>query len=186
MKPFSNLKSVAKHAAAWIIWFAFNSITVFTDGLSKFGLIDWLQLTFNYVSLVLVFYAVGYIIKNMLNRISFVKYQNLNGLAALKYLMKIELLFVLLVMLFYISIAIFLDSTYFGYEYPSIVWHIDKRLARVLAYVVAGAGYAYFLYYKRRQEILSRAKNIRIKNLEIHNQKIKNSFEELLATQSFN
>jgi hypothetical protein len=186
MKPSSNLKSVAKHAAAWIIWYNLNSLTLLTVDFSKLSIAGWLHLAFNYISLVLVFYSVVHIMQNMFKRISFVKYQNLKGLAAIKYLLKMELIGVFLIVVFYVGIAFFLDRTYFGYEYPSIGSHIDKRFTRVISYVVTAVGYAYFLYYKKRQEILSRAKSVRIKNLEIHNQKIKNSFEELLATQSFN
>jgi hypothetical protein len=186
MKPSSNLKSVVKHAAVWIIWYCANSLTLLSVDFSSLSIAGWLHLAFNYISLIVVFYAVANIMQQMFNRISFVKYQNLKGLAAIRYLLKMELIGVFLIVVLYVGIAIFLDRTYFGYEYPSIGSHIDKRFTRVISYVVTAAGYAYFLFYKRRQEILSRAKSVRIKNLELHNQRIKNSFEELLETQSFN
>jgi hypothetical protein len=185
MKPHSLLKSIFNHTMLWLLWYSINSISIFAK-ISSFGSSAWLQLAFNYLSLIAVFYAVINIMMRFFNRFSFIRYQSIKGHRAIFYLLKIEIFCVVLVVALYIAIAIFLDGKYFGYNYPDLFTHIDRRLMRVIGYVLFAAGYAYYCCYKRKQQQLAKANNKRLKKLQTDTHILKELYKQLTDEKSLN
>jgi hypothetical protein len=145
----SSAKTIYKHFALWLIWFTFNTLQV-VKIIAHQKLIFWMQLAYNYLSLVIVFYAITGTLT------TFFKYYAL-GIRSNKYRHKIfyifntQLLLIVVIIVAYILVSIFMDTNFFENIYPDYFFHFFQRFNRVLAYIFAAIGYAYFLFYKNKQ-----------------------------------
>lgn len=126
--------TILKHAACWIGWYSLNSISLFYNP-QKVAPVSSpaLYLTYNYLSLVVVYYAVRYFA---------FKYHRHAGR-----LLRWEPFAIAGVAALYIGFSMWFETSQ-GLKYSIWVYQFDNRWVRVSTYVV----YAWHLAYKSSVE----------------------------------
>ncbi len=171
-------KTILTHCALWGIWYLINTLQL-VGIMSSFRTRDWIQLAYNYVSLVLVFYAITWLMAGFYHIFSVKMFNMLTGLQRVKYLFNNRLLLALSVLALYVWVSVQLDNVFFGYEYPTVLSHTVQRLTRVLLYAVIADRYAKSGNYKQRVRNYIKKNETRFKNLEADTDKIKELYKEL-------
>jgi hypothetical protein len=171
-------KTILQHCALWGIWYLINTLQL-VGIMSTFKTKDWMQLAYNYISLILVFYAIVWLLAGFYRIFSVQMYSTLRGVNKVRYLFNTRLLLALAVTALYVGVSVVLDNIFFGYEYPTALSHIIQRLTRVLLYVVIADRFANFANYKRRVRNYVIKNETRFKNLEADTYKIKELYEQL-------
>lgn len=159
-------KRLYKHLAAWAAWYLLNSLSLFQITLTSS---QWAQLAYNYISLVLVFYAVAGFSYRYFSGISSVAMDKRSGISKACYLLfRWQVLGVVAVMVIYITCSIYLDNRFFGYQYESLQAHIDQRFIRQLSYVFAAGSWSYYRWVQRRNQIRLDSLKARVVDLQGH------------------
>jgi hypothetical protein len=183
MKPF-YLNTALKHTAAWLVWFGLNSIIIFGSTEPLNG-IYWFKIAVNFSSLVLVYYAVFFVMRGMYRRFDYEKYDSLGLLGRAAYMLKAELLAVLALAALYIIFSVWFDRE-MGYGYPNLLSHFDKRFTRLLPYVIVAGINSKYAVYQRGQKELARANELRYQQLQRDMHQIKELYRTLSLTESRN
>jgi hypothetical protein len=183
MKP-SFRNTVIKHISAWVLWFGLNSITIFGSNVPLNGAF-WLQTSANFATLVLMYYAVFFVMRNLYNRFDFGKYQILGLHNRFFYLVKAEVLAVIALIVAYTAFSIWYDRI-LGYQYPNVLAHIDKRFTRLLPYVMFSGLNSFYVWYQQRQKQLARLNKMRYKKLEKDTQQIRDLYKKLTDLRTLN
>jgi hypothetical protein len=178
-------KTIVKHCMLWSIWYLINTLQI-ADGISTFKTTEWLQLAYNYSSLVIVFYCITSCMTRFCKIFSLNVYSSLKGVRQVRYLFNNALLIALTVIAVYVSLSVTLDNGFFGYKYPTALSHIIQRLTRVLPYAVLAAGYAYFGHYKSSVKKYIRKNDRRFKMVKADNLKVKALIREYYDAKSLN
>jgi formate hydrogenlyase subunit 3/multisubunit Na+/H+ antiporter MnhD subunit len=153
MKPSSRLKSVTRHTIVWIIWFGLHSYTLFTTDIAKFGELDWLYHTFNFLSILIVFYPAAYFMGPILYRIFNDEYSHQDEFSDFRQIVNVETVSIVLLLVLYVILGVSMDALYNGYKYPGIDAYVYGRVEQVLPYMVYAACYAlYRINKKARRE----------------------------------
>jgi hypothetical protein len=149
MKPSSRIKSIARHAILWIIWFGLHSYTFFTADIAKFGAMDWLYHTFNFLSILMVFYPAAYFMEPILYRIFSDGYSYQDEFSDFRQIVNVETVSLALILLLYVILGVSLDSMYLGYKYPGVDAYVYGRVVLGLPYMVYAACYALYRVNKK-------------------------------------
>ncbi len=149
MKPSSRIKSMVRHTIVWIIWFGLHSYTFFTAGIAKFGAMDWLYHTFNYLSILIVFYPAAYFMEPILHGIFNDEYSHQDEFSDFRQIVNVETVSLALILLLYVILGVSLDSMYLGYKYPGVDAYVYVRVEQVLPYMVYAACYALYRVNKK-------------------------------------
>jgi hypothetical protein len=183
VKP--RTKNILKHCALWAVWYLINTLQI-ADAITTFKTTEWLQLGYNYISLVIVFYCIAGLMARFYKVFSRQIYATFKGAKQARYLFNNHLLLVLMVVALYVCLSVTLDNIFFGYQYPTALSHIIQRLTRVLLYALLADRYAYLYYYKSRVSNYIINNDARFKNLQADNYKIKELYEQLANEKSMN
>jgi hypothetical protein len=130
----------------WIIWFSLHSYTLFTADIAKFGALDWLYHTLNYLSILMVFYPVAYFMGPILYRIFNDEDRHKDGFSDF---INVETVSIALILVIYITLGVSMDAIYYGYKYPGIDAYIYGRVEQILPYMVYAACYALYRMNKK-------------------------------------
>jgi hypothetical protein len=178
-------KTILKHCSVWTIWYLINILQL-AGSFTTVKLIVWLEVAYNYTSLVLIFYTIAWLMTGFYRIFSFQIYKSLKGAEKVRYLFNNRLLLAMSVIAVYVCLSVTLDNIFFGYEYPTVVSHIIQRLTRVLMYAVIADRFAYFANYKRRVSDYVKKNERRFFMLNSDNNKIKERFKVLDEEKLFN
>jgi hypothetical protein len=173
-----RIKTILIHLAIWVLWLLFNlyELEVPITALDTSG---WLQLIYNYTSLVIVFYTISWIMINFYRFFSYFKYASLKGQERVKYAVNSKVFLLPLVIVLYVSVSIFLDNNLFGYKYPTIMSHILQRLTRILLYVISAVVYSYLYYSLNKLKKMIIARNRRVRQLQADNRELRKLIKQL-------
>jgi hypothetical protein len=153
MKPSSRIKSIARHTIVWIIWFGLHSYTLFSADTATFIATDWLYHTFNYLSILMVFYPAAYFMEPILYRIFSDGYSHQDEFSDFRQIVNVETVSLALILVLYVIQGVSIDSMYLGYKYPGVDAYVYERLEQILPYIAYAAGYAsYRINKKARRE----------------------------------
>ncbi len=169
-KPW--IKKVAKHFTLWFIWYTLNSIQLF-GSISSLDSTSWLQLGYNYISLVIVFYGVTVSMNSYYKTFSLQVLYSFRGIKQVRYLTKWQLISCFFIAIAYVGTSIYLDKNFFGYKYENLVTHISQRFTRVLPYILVAALYSYLNDYKRRAAKYKIYNDKRFNIIRADNRKVK-------------
>ncbi len=178
-------KTILKHCAIWVIWYLMNILEL-AGSFTTVKTIVWLEVAYNFVSLMLVFYAIVWLLAGFYRIFSVQIYTTLRGLHRVRYLFNNRLLLALAVTALYVGVSVVLDNVFFGYDYPTAFSHIMQRLTRVLLYALLADRFAYFANYKRRVSDYVKKNERRFFMLNSDNNKIKERFKVLDEEKLFN
>jgi hypothetical protein len=183
MKP-SFRNTLIKHITVWVLWFGLNSITIFGSNVPLSGDF-WLQTSANFVTLIIIYYAVFFIMRNFYERFDYSKYSTLSLQGRIFYWVKIEVIAVLALIVAYTAFSIWYDRI-LGYNYPNVLAHIDKRFTRVLPYVMFSALNSFYAWYRQRQKQLAVINKMRYKKLEDDTKQIRELYQKLYDLRTLN
>lgn len=158
-------KETLKHFIAWLVWYLFNSLELIVIS-AVLTTVHWLQLGYNYVSLVIVFYYIARVTKGFFDYCFSPTFNLLTDLKQTILAFKYNLILVLVTVILYVGLSVYLDNHFFGYKYPTIFTNILQRFSRVLPYATAALAYSWFRSYRKRQKQIHLANEERIKNLQ--------------------
>jgi hypothetical protein len=180
MKARSAVKRVFKHIGVWILWYALQMIQN-VKFIRFFRTIEWIQMAYNCISLVIVFYAISATFTTLLEYRRLGIYRDRYRYKIL-YVFNTHILFCGAIAVSYIAMSMFLDIRFFENIYPDLFMHFFKRFDRVLPYVFAALIYGHHVAYKKKHVAKDLFKDERIAVLEEQNkhmmqwiQEIKNS-----------
>jgi hypothetical protein len=153
MKPSSRIKSIARHTIVWIIWFGLHSYTLFAADIAKFGTMEWLYHTYNFLSILMVFYPAAYFMKPILYRIFNYEYSYQDDFSDFRQIVNVETVSIALIVVIYVILGVSMDAIYYSYKYRGEDAYIYGRVEEVLPYLVYASGYAlYRINKKTRRE----------------------------------
>jgi hypothetical protein len=175
---------VVKHVALWLLWFCLNSIMIFGSDIPLNG-VFWLQTAANFASVIVIYYSVFFILRNLYNRFDFAKYNTLSFWGRIFYMIKPEVVAVIALVAAYTAFSIWYDRLA-GYQYPNLLAHIDKRFTRVLPYVLFSGLNSFYAWYKQRQKQLAKANRMRYKKLEKDTHQIRELYKKLSDLRTLN
>lgn len=171
-------KKISKHITGWIFWYMINSLELILVS-AVLTTVQWLQLGYNYLSLVLVFYYVGWVTKGFFNYCFSPAFNVLTDLRQTILAFKVNFILVLIAVTIYVSLSVYLDGGFFGYKYPTILSNILQRFSRVLPYAIAALLYSCFRSYRKRQNQVNLANEERIKSLQTEVYRITGLYKQL-------
>lgn len=147
MKARPVITRLFKHIGVWILWHSLNLIQNIKV-MRFFRTIEWIQLAYNCLSLIIVFYSISYLLTTLLEhrRLGVYRYRY-----KIMYLFNVHLLFCGVIVLTYIGTSMFLDMRFFENIYPDTFIHFFRRFDRVLPYLPMALIYGYHLAYRKKQ-----------------------------------
>jgi glucan phosphoethanolaminetransferase (alkaline phosphatase superfamily) len=156
-----RISPTVKHFLAWLFWYFFTSLA-FVKSFASFTANEWLLVSYNYISLVLVFYSTSRIMQGYFSKISWPEFWKQNNTKRVHELLKLQLVYTLFVMVAYIAVSILMDRALSRFPYSYIGDHIEGRLGRVNVYVAGAVMYAHYKVCKRKhkQEITAAQKRV--------------------------
>lgn len=173
------------HVIGWILWYTANSMSAFAK-MPRFTPLEWWQLCYNYLSLVIIFYASCWVMQRFFGRFSIVRYRSFSGIKKIRYLLKSETLLVLLVLVAYLGISLLLDNLFFGYAHQEYLLQLERRFTRVSTYVVTATGYAYYKWYILKLEKRNLSTKLRLNTMHQHYTILKTLHENISKEQRLN
>ncbi len=177
METQSTLKKVLKHAGFCALWSIFQSLQVI-NFIPKLTTSGWMQIGFNCLSLIIVFYAVSFTLS------AFLQYRSM-GIYGDKYRYKIlyifntHLLFCGVIVAVYVGLSMYLDIKLFENIYPDFVIHFYRRFDRAQLAVWPAIGYAFFIAYEKKQAAKEAEKDEYIYMMEEHTKYMEEWVREL-------
>jgi NADH:ubiquinone oxidoreductase subunit 4 (subunit M) len=134
---------------------------LFTAGFAKFGELDWLYHTFNFLSILMVFYPAAYFMGPILYRIFNDEYSHQDEFSDFRQIVNVETVSIVLILVIYVILGVSMDAMYHGYKYPGVDAYVYERVEEVLPYMVYAAGYALYRMNKkgRREKSSVRAED---------------------------
>ncbi len=172
-------KTLSLHFLLWSLWFGLNSLSLVRDS-RQLTTDQWLQLAWNYLSLVMVFYAITSISRSFFNNLSFHRIQSYRWPGKAWYILtRREVFYIAGITTLYVGISIFLDNVAFGYNYPDLFSHIDRRLSRVMPYIPLAVLYTLYQFQMAKMKGRLQKNNTRIYHLKDHISKL----EQIQRTQ---
>jgi hypothetical protein len=183
MKP-SFRSTLIKHITVWVLWFGLNSITIFGSNVLLNGDF-WLQTSANFATLIIMYYAVFFIMRHLYDRFDYSKYNALSSQGRILYWFKAEVIAVIALVVAYTAFSIWYDRI-LGYNYPNLLAHIDKRFTRALPYVMFSGLNSFYAWYQERQKQLAVVNKIRYKKLEEDTKQIKELYQKLYDLRTLN
>ncbi len=166
-----------KHITLWLIWFGLNSVIIFGSTVPLDGAF-WLQVAINFSSLVAAYYSAFLLIRSLCKHIDYEKYDALGFWGRIVYIMRAELIVVIVLVVVYVTFTVWLDNTA-GYNYPNLLAHIDQRFGRVAPYVILAGVNAHYAMYRKGQKQIALAIKERHDWLEKELERIKELYREL-------
>lgn len=176
-------KTFLIHLTVWSFWYLLNSLEL-VGFFSKLTVIHWIQLAYNYLSLVIVFYCVAKTLQGFFDCCFYPGFSVLNDIGPTISKFKYNIVVVIFIGISYIGLSVFLDGNLFGYEYPTLLSNITKRYDRVLPYIVAAILYACLRSYRKRQRQKDFVVEKRIKSLQTEIYKIDDLYQQLASEKS--
>lgn len=171
-------KEILKHFIVWLVWYLLNSLELIVIS-AVLTTVHWLQLGYNYVSLVIVFYYIARITKGFFDYCFSPVFNLLTDLKQAISAFKYNLILVLVTVILYVGLSVYLDNHFFGYKYPTIFTNILQRFSRVLPYATAALIYSCFRSYRKRQKQIHLANEERIKSLQTEVYRITRLYQQL-------
>lgn len=171
-------KKVSKHIAAWLIWYMINSLELILVS-AVLTTVHWLQLGYNYITLVIVFYYIAWVSRGFFDYCFSPAFNILTDLRKTILAFKVNFILVLVAVTMYVSLSVYLDGSFFGYKYPTILSNVLQRFSRVLPYVIAALLYSCFRSYRKRQHQVNLANEERIKHLQSEVYRITGLYKQL-------
>jgi hypothetical protein len=160
-KPMT--RKVLQHSSAWTLWFAYNFMG-FYGQMARFTPLQWCEITYNCLSLVLATYTIARFASRYFERLSYIDFLQLSLKDRSRHLTNIYLLGVLCVIVGYLGLSLWLDNDFFGMAYNEIALQIQKRSGRLFGYVLAGIFYGYHISEKKKLKRQLDAANFKLKN----------------------
>jgi hypothetical protein len=173
-----NSKRTHQHIFGWLLWYMINSLELIVVG-TALTAGQWLQLGYNYVSLVIVFYYIASITKDFFDYCFSPEFNLLTDLKQAVIAFRYNFILVLVAVTVYVSLSVYLDGGFFGYKYPTILSNILQRFSRVLPYAIIGVLYSCFRSYRKRQRQINLSNEERIKNLQTEVYRITHLYKQL-------
>lgn len=171
-------KEILKHFIVWLLWYLLNGLELIVVS-TVLTTVHWLQLGYNYVSLVIVFYYIARVTKGFFDYCFSPVFNLSTDLKQTIFAFKYNFILVLAAVIVYVSLSVFLDSSFFGYKYQFIFSNILQRFSRVLPYATAALIYSCFRSYRKRQKQIHLANEERIKSLQTEVYRITRLYQQL-------
>lgn len=146
MKP-TNLNTIAKHIAAWILWFGLTSLSMFTSETAE--PFYWLRLFVNFGVNVVVFYAVFLVMRILRynRRFDYPQYFRMSMWEKVEYHCRWPVLIVLAIFAVYaIGMDRFDSATGHPFDlknYVPLGPSPDPRYMRIIPYILVAGGLAF-------------------------------------------
>jgi hypothetical protein len=176
---------IAKHIFLWFIWYSINTIQLI-DYYDKVKTIEWIQIAYNLLSLLIIFYSIARLMSGYFEVFSLQVYYRLNGIMRIKYLLKWQLIICLAITFSYVGLSYFLDKYYFGNFYPNMLANLAQRLSRVIPYVLVANWYCYLKYYKKEVKKDKDFSERRLKVAQTGTIRVRKIYEQLIEEKSSN
>lgn len=153
--------STFRHTIAWVLWLGWETRNYFT-AFPTYSATELLLIFYNYISLVVVFYSIVFVLKGYFMNISWPRFWEMRPGEKMRYLAKYHILILPLVCCLYLLASVLMDRAFSLYPYDTISDHLDTRWYRVKFYVAGAIMYA--LYNagkaKHKEEKLAMRKQI--------------------------
>lgn len=145
----------------------------------------WLDVIINFTALVVTYYSVFFIMRNLYQRFDFTKYETLSLGGQIFYWFKVEFIAIIALVIAYIVLLIGYDRI-LGYNYPDVLSHIDRRFTRVLPYIMFSCVNSFIAWYRKRQKQLAIVNKMRYKKLEEDTRQIRELYRKLNELRTLN
>lgn len=174
-------RKVLTHVTLWTAFFATQTLGYYTK-LPEYNLTQWAEFCYNCLSLIGAFYAVSILAQRFCDKgVSYKAYKALHIKKKIAYWLNIYTALTVCVLLAYIAMSVFLDNEFFGHGYKEIGVQSQRRFVRVITYIITGAGWGFFLNYKRKADLLITASNERIRIYKKETAYIKELYQKMVS-----
>jgi hypothetical protein len=163
MKKLSMMQKIVVQIVLWTIWYTIKGLGLFV----YWSTTPKLPVVYNYLSIVVVFYAVYFLSKNQIKHINYIDFQRLGFFKKVNYLfINRYVAGIIVVMIVYVLTSWYVDYFIFNSRYPDLFLYFNGRLSKEMEYIPIAIGCSFFFEYAKRQGVRHQVNQTRIYNLK--------------------